>query len=177
MSAPFVIRRAEEGDVAAMIELRREAERWLAERGIKQWTEKWTQVGNEKLLRATRQQRAWILQADSDVAATVTLGGPDEDLWRPEDGPALYLYKLIVARRHAGQKTGALLLDWAVDRAARLGYPSLRLDIWPANPGLGDYYRRQGFDHIRTVDVPGRDTGALYERPAVPTVTPLLTAS
>jgi GNAT superfamily N-acetyltransferase len=170
--SPYVIRRAEATDVAAMVGFRREAERWLAEQGIEQWTNKWVQIGTEKIERATRQRRAWVIEVADDVGATVTLGGPDEDLWHVEDGPALYLYKLMVARRYAGLGLGALIVDWAVDQAARHGYPWLRLDTWPSNPGLMDYYRSLGFDHVRTENIPGRDTGALFQRKAVPTPTP-----
>lgn len=166
------MRRATAADVPTIVGFRREAERWLAERGIQQWTDKWAQVGAEKIERATRQRRAWILEVDGEVGATVTLGGPDEDLWHVEDGPALYLYKLMVARRHADRGIGALIINWAVDRAARHGYPWLRLDAWPTNPGLLDYYRAQGFDHVRTENVAGRDTGALFQRKAVPAPTP-----
>lgn len=156
-----------------MVSLRREAEQWLAERGIEQWTAKWVQTGTEKIERATRQQRAWVVEAaDGNVGATVTLGGPDEDLWHVEDGPALYLYKLMVARRWAGRGLGALIIDWAVDLAAQHGYPCLRLDTWPSNPGLMDYYRDQGFDHVRTENIPGRDTGALFQRKATSTPAP-----
>ncbi|MFF0526553.1 GNAT family N-acetyltransferase [Actinomadura nitritigenes] len=167
MSSLYRLRRAEPADVPALVALRREAEQWLAGRGIEQWTAKWTTVGAEKLERATRQGRAWLVEADvGDVAGTVTLGGPDEDLWRIEDGPALYLYKLMVARRHGGRGLGGLLIDWVCDQAVSHGYPAVRLDIWPNNHALGAYYERHGFRHVRTVDVPGRDTGALYERPA-----------
>ncbi|GAA4396125.1 hypothetical protein GCM10023088_78370 [Actinomadura verrucosospora] len=166
MTSPYVLRRAEAGDVPAMVAMRREAEQWLAERGIEQWTAKWTTVGAEKLERAARQRRAWVLEDAGAVVATVTLGGPDEDLWHVEDGPALYLYKLMVARSHSGRGIGEMLLDWACDQAARYRYPALRLDIWPNNHGLGAYYESTGFRHVRTVDVPGRDTGRLYERPA-----------
>jgi ribosomal protein S18 acetylase RimI-like enzyme len=168
-----IIRRAKAPDVPAMVGLRREAERWLAERGIEQWTAKWIDVGDEKIARATRQQRAWVVEVAGDVGATVTLGGPDEDLWTVEDGPALYLYKLMVARRYAGNGLGTAVIEWAVDQAARHGYPWLRLDVWPSNPGIQDYYRGHGFEHVRTVNVPGRDTGALYQRAAVHTSPPL----
>jgi GNAT superfamily N-acetyltransferase len=177
VNAQHVLRLASEGDVPAMVTMRREAEQWLADRGIEQWTEKWVQVGDEKLHRATRQRRAWVLEVDGEVGATFTLGGPDEDLWSVDDGPALYLYKMMVARRHAGTGLGELLLNWAVDKAARHGYPWLRLDTWPNNTGLRAYYKQQGFSHVRTVRVPGRDTGALFQRPAIPTETPQLITS
>lgn len=174
MTAAYVIRRATQMDIPTMVGLRREAEGWLAERGIEQWTTKWVEVGTEKIERATRQRRAWVVEIEGAVGATVTLGGPDEDLWRVEDGPALYLYKLMVARQYAGRGVGAALLDWAADRAACHGYPWLRLDVWPSNPSLMDYYRSHQFEHVRTEQVPGRDTGALFQRPAVLTASPQL---
>jgi GNAT superfamily N-acetyltransferase len=169
--SPYVIRRAVEADVPTMVGFRREAEQWLADRGIEQWTGRWTQVGAEKIERATRQRRAWVVEVDGGIGATVTLGGPDDDLWHLEDGPALYLYKLMVARRLAGRSIGALIIDWAVDQAAHHGYPWLRLDTWPSNPALMNYYCDHGFTHVRTERVPCRDTGALFQRKALPTPT------
>jgi len=71
------------------------------------------------------------VEVDGEVGVTITLGGPDEDLWRIEDGPGLYMYKLIVARRYAGRRLGALITNWVCDKAARCGYPGSRLDAWP----------------------------------------------
>lgn len=171
----WVISQAKEPDVADLIELRRESERWLASRGIDQWTDKWMDVADEKAHRAVRQRRAWIIKtSDGETAATVTLGGPDEDLWHVSDGPALYLYKLIVARRFAGLGLGAAVMDWACTQAAKYGYPYLRLDAWPSNPQLLDHYRRHGFRDVRIEHVPGRDTGALMQRRAKITPTPQL---
>lgn len=163
---------ARKPDVPALIELRREAERWLAGEGIDQWTDKWMEIADEKTARAVRQRRAYVIKSRNDIVGTVTLGGPDEDLWRVSDGPALYLYKLIIARKHAGQGLGAMVLDWACDTAARFGYPWLRLDAWPSNPKLLDYYRAHGFRDVRIEEIPGRDTGALMQRRAEPTHTP-----
>lgn len=169
----WIISQATADDVQDLIGLRRESERWLAARGIDQWTARWMDVADEKARRATRQKRAWIVKSTSGkTAATVTLGGPDEDLWHPSDGPGLYLYKLIVARAYAGNGIGALVINWACSRAAEWGYPWLRLDAWPSNPKLLDYYRTQGFEDVRVERVPGRDTGALMQRPARTTPTP-----
>jgi len=105
------------------------------------------------------------------VIATVTLNTrPDLDFWDPaEDGPGLYLYKLLVARDRAGEGLGADIVGWSVGQAARRGLPWLRLDVWRTNEGLQRYYRGLGFEHVRTVVVDGRDSGACFQRRAVPT--------
>lgn len=171
----WVISMARKHDVQDLIGLRREAERWLEAAGIDQWTPKWRDVADKKAERAIRQNRAWIVKTRGGVTvATVTPGGPDEDLWHPQSGPGLYMYKLIVARAAAGQGLGAALMDWCASRAAEWGYEWLRLDCWPSNPRLLDYYRANGWEDVRTVHAPGRDTGALMQRPARVTPTPCL---
>lgn len=95
--------------------------------------------------------------------ATVTLS----DSADPDSGhrpSALYVHRLVVTRRLAGAGLGGALLDWAAERAHRQGYRWLRLDAWRTNKGLLNYYRRLGWTHLRTVDAPGRFSGALFQR-------------
>jgi hypothetical protein len=40
----------------------------------------------------------------------------------------------------------------------------MRMNVWSTNGRLHDYYRALGFKHVRTVDIPGRMSGALFER-------------
>jgi len=49
----------------------------------------------------------------------------------------------------------------------------LRLDAWTTNPALHNYYRRRGFQHVRTVA--SRISGACFQRPAQPYLGPLKT--
>ncbi|NRQ34301.1 GNAT family N-acetyltransferase [Nonomuraea sp. NN258] len=167
----LVARLAVESDTDRVIELRAESERWLAERGIQQWTAKWDEVGREKIRRNIANRETWVFEDGGEVIATVTLNTrPDLDFWHPDtDGPALYLYKLLVARHRAGEGLGADIVNWSVNQAARHGFPWLRLDVWRTNEGLQRYYRELGFEHVRTVVVDGRDSGACFQREAVPT--------
>ncbi|QFY05593.1 GNAT family N-acetyltransferase [Nonomuraea phyllanthi] len=162
---------AVESDTDRVIGLRAESERWLARRGIQQWTAKWDEVGREKIRRNIANRETWVFEDDGDVIATVTLNTrPDLDFWNPDrDGPALYLYKLLLARDRAGESLGADIVNWSVNQAALRGFPWLRLDVWRNNHGLQRYYLDQGFEHVRTVEVPGRDSGACFQRRAVPT--------
>jgi hypothetical protein len=58
------------------------------------------------------------------------------------------------------------LLDWASRRAASLGKRWVRLDAWRSNAELQDYYSRRGFKRVRVVELPHRQSGALFERAA-----------
>lgn len=104
----LVARLAVESDTERVIGLRTESERWLAERGIQQWTAKWDEIGREKIRRNIANRETWVFETGGQVVATVTLNKrPDLDFWDPEaDGPALYMYKLLVARSQAGRGLG-----------------------------------------------------------------------
>ncbi|GAA3661891.1 hypothetical protein GCM10022224_026880 [Nonomuraea antimicrobica] len=164
-------RLAVKSDTERVIELRAESERWLAKRGIQQWTARWDEIGREKIRRNIANRETWVFEDDGEAIAAVTLNArPDLDFWDLDaDGPALYLYKLLLARDRAGEGLGADIVNWSVDQAARRGFPWLRLDVCRTNKGLQRYYREQGFDHVRSVDVKGRDSGACFQRRAAPT--------
>ncbi|MFC5833265.1 GNAT family N-acetyltransferase [Nonomuraea insulae] len=173
-------RLAVESDTDRVIELRAESERWLDKRGIQQWTAKWDDIGREKIRRNIANRETWVFEHGDETIATVTLNTrPDLDFWDSDvDGPALYLYKLLLARDRAGEGLGADIVNWSVDQAAQRGLPWLRLDVWKTNHGLQRYYLEQGFEHVRTVEVPGRDSGACFQRQAVSTrVENIVTAS
>lgn len=95
-------------------------------------------------------------------------GHADPEFWTPADRPgdALYVHKLAVSRTCSGQGLGEVLLDWAALRAAAHDRPYLRLDCAKDNARLQAYYKKAGFRHVRTVDLPHRASGALFERDA-----------
>ncbi|ASO21073.1 hypothetical protein AHOG_17240 [Actinoalloteichus hoggarensis] len=56
------------------------------------------------------------------------------------------------------------MLNWANNYAlGKVG--KLRLDAWKTNADLHQYYLNQGFFYMGTVHIPGRRSGALFERP------------
>jgi len=52
----------------------------------------------------------------------------------------------------------------AAEMAADAGKQWLRQDAGRTNEDLHAYYRRLGFDHIRTVELPHCGSGALFQR-------------
>lgn len=148
--------------------MRLEAERWLRATGSDQWSR--TERGLRDLTAGVEAGRAYVVSAGPSgiLLGTVTLGGPDLDFWADADEPetALYFYKLIVFRGASGLGIGDALIDWAGAQAEAAGKALLRCDCWRTNYRLHDYYRARGFRHVRTVVVPNRGSGTLFERPA-----------
>jgi len=173
------IYRATEADVSLLLQIRRESIDWLATRETDQWA---ADFPDEETMLAgfaadARQGHAWLVADGDAVVATVTLDAAAQPaLWTREEAaePARYVHRLTVRRPAAGRGLGGELLDWCGDRAHHEGATWLRLDAWTTNHALHDYYRSQGFDHLRTVERADYPSGALFQRPARPAATPRL---
>jgi GNAT superfamily N-acetyltransferase len=167
----YIIRPARSDDLETLLSLRKEAEDWLRDQGIAQWTTDYYDYARGVLTKSVQDGAAWVVESpDNDVIATVTLTNADPDFWDPEDDPetALYFGKMIVARSHSGIGLGEAIMNWASTKALEAGKQWLRLDCRRDNYRLHDYYRARGFEYIRTVLPPRRRTesGALFQRPA-----------
>lgn len=164
------LRPAASEDVPALLALRAEAEGWLRTKGTDQWSDPETGERAISKWRASIDEgRAWVVVGEHDeVLATVSRGPVDRDFWTDADRPeaALYLYKLIVARKASGRQLGMRVIDWMSRLAALEGRTWVRIDTWRTNSGLHAYYERLGFKHVRTEEPPHRRSGWLAQRPA-----------
>ena len=168
MTRSCAIRRATMVDYEDLVALRLEAETWLRAAGTDQWSA--TERGIGDIEKHVTAGRTWVVLPDGPgpIPATITLNGPDADFWTEDDDPGsgLYVYKLIAARARKGAQLGDALLDFAGEQAEAQGKPWVRLDCWRTNTALHAYYLARHFQHLRTVEVPGRGSGALFQRPA-----------
>lgn len=160
----LIVRAARPDESAAVETLLLDASGWLASRGIDQWR---GSPRREKILAAIARGECFLAQTDGAIVGTITIDDlADSDFWSDDDLPttALYVHRLAVARSAAGRGLGGMLLDWAATRARETGKPWLRLDAWKTNLALHRYYRSQGFALLRVVDLPHRQSGALFQR-------------
>ena len=162
---------AQISDLPRLLQFRADAADWLSARGSDQWS---VPFPGEHIARGIEAGEVFLIKAaDGTDAATVTLDRNIDlelwDLWTPEERAesALYVHKLTVDRRYAGNDLGGQILDWAGDRAARVGAKWLRLDAWTTNHGLHRYYLAHGFDHVRTTTNPHEVSGWIAQRPAL----------
>jgi ribosomal protein S18 acetylase RimI-like enzyme len=165
----LTLRRATENDLPTVLTLLAEAAKWLNAAGVRQWPDGGFPAARIEPI--IEQGTMYLLDDGIDPVPAATMavdGHADPEFWTRNDRPgdALYVHKLAVSRAYSGQGLGEVLLDWAVGRVAEEGRRWLRLDCAKDNPRLQAYYRRLGFRHVRTVDLPHRASGALFERPA-----------
>ena len=159
------VRPATPDDLDTIVELLRQAYYWLIGRGITaQWVRPFPPEAIEPLI---KRGEVYLATHDGRPIATFTLTyTPDPELWNHQPDDAGYIRRLAVHRAHASHGVGAQLLDFASQLVAAAGRPWLRLDCAKHNTRLHDYYRAHGFTHLRTIDLPHRESGALFERSA-----------
>jgi GNAT superfamily N-acetyltransferase len=160
MSAPtYRIRHAVTKDIPAILDLIGSAAAWLQKhKNTDQWIRPWPteQARNARITRGVHRGSTWMVEENGDLAATITCrdrGNPK--LWTPGElsEPAVYVSRLIVGRSQAGKGLGAALIDWAGLRGIRKwSAESIRVDVWTTNLALHEYYKGQGFEHLRTLE-------------------------
>ncbi|MGY0466906.1 GNAT family N-acetyltransferase (plasmid) [Kitasatospora sp. cg17-2] len=166
LSASPTIRLAVENDLETVVNLWGHAASWLRELGTEQWQ---YPPRAERIAENIAAGECWIVEDEGAPVATVTVDEhADPDFWSPEETAqsALYVHRMVVRRDVSGLELGSALLDWASTRAAEQGKQWLRLDAWRDNSDLHAYYSNRAFTHVRTVDMAGRGSGALFQRPA-----------
>lgn len=162
MEAELLIRRAMPDDVDVTVQIIAEVSAWLASKGVS-----WLTDFPGPFLKRIEQCEVYLAYLNDweTLAGTISLSrDPDAELWSNVFSEARYIYRLAVRRNFGGRGIGAYLLDLAGHLAGMEGIPWLRLDCHKHNQVLLNYYITQGFEHLKTIDLPHRLSGALFQR-------------
>jgi ribosomal protein S18 acetylase RimI-like enzyme len=139
------IRRAGVGDFSAVLTLLLEAAHWLREKGMSLWDPE--TFHKNSLLPQVEDGDFWICILGGKVAGVLKFQMEDELYWPGfPKGEAVYVHKLTVSRRFAGQGLAGRMLDWAVMRGVELGRNYLRLDCEASRENLCRIYESFGFE-------------------------------
>jgi ribosomal protein S18 acetylase RimI-like enzyme len=173
----YRIRPAVPDDVPAILRLIGSSAAWLAEyKMTDQWARPWPNRDERdaRVAQGILDHLTWMVEDSEGVLiGTVTCREHgNEMLWTEAElaEPAAYVSRLIVSRDHAGQGIGAALIHWAGARAVHeWGADWIRVDVWTTNAALHQYYKDQGFEHMRTLEFPDPwqyPSAALFQKPA-----------
>ncbi|MGO9077526.1 MAG: GNAT family N-acetyltransferase [Streptosporangiaceae bacterium] len=168
---PFLLRLAAEEQAQLVIDMLDSAAAWLRTIGTDQWVRPWPdRRGRDARVRTHILTRCtWIVWSGDSAAASITVDPAADHRW-PEThwpDPAVYIHRLVVARRYAGQQLGAQLLDWAGSRASG-EYQArwIRLSVWTTNCRLHNYYRHLAFSLCGMCRDRSYPSAALFQRSA-----------
>ena len=139
-----------------------------------QWQKPWPdeKARDARVISGLRGGDTWIVWDGDIPAATVTMTSwMDPAVWSEQDctcdltDPAVFVHRLVTARKYAGLGLGAELIDWAGLRGRRLcGASWIRIDVWRTNKGLQDYYLNTGFQPCGFCPDLARPSGALFQK-------------
>lgn len=162
------------GEFLHCVEILDEAAARLHRRSIVQWPPKFDAGRIEKLRAyAAAGELIYISRHERSLATLVVSEQADPDFapyWHEPVAQALYLYRIAVAEAGRGLHLGhRVLVPLAEARARVLGKQYLRLDCSRTNTGLHQHYRKEwGFQLHTIAYVPGRKSGALFQREVYP---------
>lgn len=95
-----------------------------------------------------------------EIACIFSICLCDELIWRQrEKGNAVYLHRIVLNRKFAGEKLFGHVLDWVVQFANENKLLFIRMDTWADNKKIIAYYMGYGFTFIENYTTPA--TGAL----------------
>jgi ribosomal protein S18 acetylase RimI-like enzyme len=173
----YRIRAARPDDLAGILRLIGSSAAWLREqKHTDQWARPWPNRDDRdaRIAQGIEDGLTWMVEdGEGALIGTVTCREHGNDkLWTAAElaERAAYVSRLIVSRDHAGLGIGAALIHWATARAVakwRAGWT--RVDVWTTNAALHQYYKDQGFEHLRTLhfeDPWEYPSAALFQRPA-----------
>jgi ribosomal protein S18 acetylase RimI-like enzyme len=172
----YRIRAARPDDLAGILRLIGSSAAWLREqKATDQWARPWPNRGDRdaRIAQGIEDGLTWMVEDnEGTLIGTVTCREHGNDkLWTAAEMAerAVYVSRLIVSRDHAGLGIGAALIHWAAARAVdEWGAAWTRVDVWTTNTALHQYYKAQGFEHLRTLEFEDPweyPSAALFQRP------------
>jgi predicted N-acetyltransferase YhbS len=175
MSHNYRIRPAITDDLPAIYDLIGSSAAWLQRhKNTDQWTRPWPNKRDRdaRVARGIKDGLTWMVEDNGTIAGTITCRERGNDkLWTEDElsRPAVYVSRLIVSRGRAGLGLGAALIDWAGLRGLEAWAANwIQVDVWTTNLGLHEYYKGQGFEHLRTLQFDDEWTypsAALFQKP------------
>jgi GNAT superfamily N-acetyltransferase len=126
---------------------------WLESRGTPQWRPGTFREASAFYASSITRGEVQLAFLGDTLAGTLRLVLQEPIVWPDvREDEAVYIYNLAVAREFAHRDLGRRLLDWAADKAVRLGRTFVRLDCVSDNHFLRDYYTLCGFDEHGEVE-------------------------
>ena len=173
VTAPMLITQATVRDLPIVLGLINEASEWLRTKGTNQWAQAWPSEPERdmRVLTGLRNGKTWIVWDGNVAAATVTIANSyNPDVWASGSTcdlseKAVYVHRLITARKYAGSGIGTELINWAGLRGKRKNRAKwIRIDVWTSNLALHGYYERIGFAACGTCSDRDYPSGALFQK-------------
>lgn len=93
--------------------------------------------------------------AGDEIACIFSIYLRDELIWRHrEKDNAVYLHRVVLNRKFAGEKLFGNVLEWAMQFANEKKRLYIRMDTWAENEKIIAYYMGYGFSFVESYTTP-----------------------
>jgi RimJ/RimL family protein N-acetyltransferase len=104
----------------------------------------WFGFDRDLLVREISEGRHWKITRGPDIACVFSLLFEDPVVWGPKE-PSLYLHRIVTNPVFKGNAYVPEIIDWAKTYGRAQGKEYIRLDTFPDNEKLMNYYVHCGF--------------------------------
>ncbi|HTM53328.1 MAG TPA: GNAT family N-acetyltransferase [Pirellulales bacterium] len=155
---------ATQDDVDAYVAMAREAQAWIAARGLRQYVPAAHEAYAAAVAARVAAGTLYKVRQRDETIAFFALDACGPAWWDSFEGSALYVSGIVVTRSARGRGIGGEIIRFCEREAARRDCPFLRLDCHAGNAWLCAYYERQGFELQARIEQQKGYEGCLYQR-------------
>lgn len=152
----YKIRTATENESDSIIALLKEVAKWLQHKGVDQWQYLLGGEATAEILEGIREKYTYVITKEDEITGTVTVS-PKQNEWdeyifgKEEVSNSLYIHRFAVKRKYKGNGIGEWILRW-VEENVKHDKEFLKLDCVGHNRILNDFYKRNGFEYVGSID-------------------------
>lgn len=157
----YTITNAGPADLEAIYHLFEEAIHFIRDKNYTGWSSYdkgfiWSDINNKRLYK--------IMYGD-EIACIFSICLDDALIWREmETGEAVYLHRIVINRKFAGEKLFQKVLDWAMAFARENRLKYIRMDTWAKNEKIISYYKSYHFAFVEDYTTPYTEDLPLQHR-------------
>lgn len=139
-----------------VLDILRAAAESLQEKGIPQW-QYWMNPPKIKLDwidDGLASQQFYFISKDESIIGLIRIMEEDLLYWGTQETAAFYIHSLVILPEYSGLSYGNQVILQVEEMARTKEISILRLDCFADNQKLCSYYKNQGFQEVRTIQMP-----------------------
>jgi ribosomal protein S18 acetylase RimI-like enzyme len=127
---------------------------WLLSKGSNQWNALLRGEDTHNTPESVSKGEVYLFRQEPKIVGMVILlpqpNAWDLDVWgaKASDNTAVYVHRLAINRKFAGQGVGRHIMNWVETEAPALGKRVVRLDCLANNEVLNGFYSGLGYDFL-----------------------------
>ncbi|MFK7832270.1 MAG: GNAT family N-acetyltransferase [Winogradskyella sp.] len=152
-----MIRKAEDIDIEAIMNLTKACAKTMIAKGIYQWNEHYPNPSAFK--NDIKRHELYVLEIDAQIAGTIVISTfKDEEYipikWLSENENNIYIHRLAIHPDFQRKGYAKQLMDFAEHYAIENSYSSIRLDTFSQNKRNRNFYELRGYKRLGDIYFP-----------------------